>query len=88
MAEKKDHPMFAIVLTALFVLLALASLALLADSGLRWWSAIGQLRAQLKGTGAQEIASGMRPVALGGCAGFGRSVIVRPVTRSAARAAA
>lgn len=41
--------MFALVLMALLVLLALASMAVLADSGLRWWSALGSLRRQLAG---------------------------------------
>lgn len=39
--------MFALVLIAFLVLLALASLAVLADSGLRWWSAFGTLNQQL-----------------------------------------
>ena len=39
--------MFALVLIALLVLLAIASLAVLADSGLRWWSAFGALKRQL-----------------------------------------
>ncbi len=39
--------MFALVLIALLVLLAIASLAVLADSGLRWWSAFGALKQQL-----------------------------------------
>lgn len=41
--------MFALVLMALLVLLALASMAVLADSGLRWWSAFASLRRQLGG---------------------------------------
>ncbi len=39
--------MFALVLIALMVLLAIASLAVLADSGLRWWSAFGALKREL-----------------------------------------
>lgn len=39
--------MFALVLIALLVLLALASLTVLADSGLRWWSAFGALKREL-----------------------------------------
>ena len=39
--------MFALVLMALLILLAIASLAVLADSGLRWWSAFGALKRQL-----------------------------------------
>lgn len=39
--------MFAVVLIAFLVLLAIASLAVLADSGFRWWSAFGALKRQL-----------------------------------------
>lgn len=39
--------MFAFLMFALLVLLAIASMAVLADSGLRWWSAFGALKRQL-----------------------------------------
>lgn len=39
--------MFALVLMASLILLAIASLTVLADSGLRWWSAFGALSRQL-----------------------------------------
>ena len=39
--------MFALVLMAFLILLAIASLSVLADSGLRWWSAFGALKQQL-----------------------------------------
>lgn len=39
--------MFALVLIALPVLLAFASLAVLADCSVRWWSAFGALKRQL-----------------------------------------
>ncbi|OAN81619.1 hypothetical protein A8B77_08610 [Erythrobacter sp. EhN03] len=41
--------MFALFLIALFTAIGLASIATLADSGLRWWSAFGQLRRELRG---------------------------------------
>lgn len=40
--------MFALFLIALLTVIGLASVATLADSGLRWWSAFGQLRRELK----------------------------------------
>ena len=42
--------MFALALIAALSVLALASAVVLADSGLRWWSAFGQLRGELKGS--------------------------------------
>ncbi|OBX18235.1 hypothetical protein A9995_12080 [Erythrobacter sp. QSSC1-22B] len=58
--------MFALVLTALLVLLALASVAVLADSGLRWWSAFGALKRQLADgdrSCAQAPTTGRRRIA-------------------------
>ena len=46
--------MFALALIAALSLLALASAAVLADSGLRWWSAFGRLRGELKGSRIEE----------------------------------
>ena len=47
---RKDSMMFALALIAALSVLALASAVVLADSGLRWWSAFGQLRGELKGS--------------------------------------
>ena len=44
-----DFEMFALFLIALFTAIGLASIATLADNGLRWWSAFGQLRRELRG---------------------------------------
>ena len=40
--------MVALLITALLTLIAVASIAVIADSGLRWWSALGQLQRQLR----------------------------------------
>ena len=42
--------MFALFLTAVSALAAIAAVALLVDGGLRWWSAFGRLRGELKGS--------------------------------------
>ena len=53
--------MFALALVAAFVVLALASAAVLADSGLRWWSAFGRLRSELAGSRkVRDHSTGMR----------------------------
>ena len=44
-----DFEMFVLFLIALFTAIGLASIATLADNGLRWWSAFGQLRRELRG---------------------------------------
>ncbi len=49
--------MFALALVAAFVVLAFASAAVLADSGLRWWSAFGRLRSELAGSKEGRIHS-------------------------------
>ena len=53
--------MFALALVAAFVVLAFASAAVLADSGLRWWSAFGRLRSELAGSlEVRDHSTGMR----------------------------
>ena len=54
--------MFALALIAFLVLLAFASLAVVADSGIRWWSAFGLLKQQLAGDGhgAPQAPTGAR----------------------------
>ena len=76
--------MFALFLTAVFALAALAAVAVLADGGLRWWSAFGQLRHRLSlPTEAQVCESGMRPVIAHG--GFTRPGRLGPLTRQTVR---
>ena len=79
--------MFAWFLVALVALTAVAALGVLADSGLRWWSAFGQLRHRLKlPTEIEKCESGMRPTITHG--GFTRPGRTRPVTRQTVRCAA
>ena len=78
--------MLALALIAALVVLALACATVLADSGLRWWSAFGRLRSELAGSlEVREHSTGMRarkasPVRVA----TGR----QPVTVSVKRAAA
>ena len=79
--------MFALFLTAVFAAAAIAAVAVLAVSGLRWWSAFGQLRHRLKlPTEIEKCESGMRPTITHG--GFTRPGRTRPVTRQTVRCAA
>ena len=79
--------MFALFLTAVFAAAAIAAVAVLADSGVRWWSAFGQLRHRLKlPTEIEKCESGMRPTITHG--GFTRPGRTRPVTRQTVRCAA
>lgn len=65
--------MFALFLVALFALAAIAALGVLADSGLRWWSAFGQLRREIRHEGVYAALPALRsPVVSGGCTGLGR----------------
>ena len=80
--------MFALFLVALDALTAAAALGVLADSGLRWWSAFGQLRREMKRTSViAELPAFRAGIAQGGLA-FARSpsrpdVVARPATRAA-----
>ena len=49
--------MLAFALVAALSLLAVASIAVLADSGLRWWSAFGPLRAELAGSRSIQVSA-------------------------------
>jgi hypothetical protein len=69
--------MFALFLIALLTATAVAAAGVLADSGLRWWSAFGALRRELK-DGKVPALPALRPtVAIGGNAGFDRSCAAR-----------
>ena len=80
--------MFAVMINALLFVLALASIVLLVDCGLRWWSAFGALRRQLRME--SPVACPQRlPSVRCASAGFARSTAVRktrgvPVSRAAA----
>ena len=54
--------MFALFLTAFLAIVAVAVAGVLTDSGLRWWSAFGALRRELKGETVQ-ILPNLRPAA-------------------------
>ena len=80
--------MFAFVLIAAFALASLATVLVLADSGLRWWSAFGLLRSRMK-QGYASIGAGQRPVIVTGCAsGFGRQMRAYPAIRQVTQRAA
>lgn len=56
--------MVALLVTALIALAGLSAMGSLADSGLRWWSALGQLRRELAGDLAiQQPVHALRPAA-------------------------
>ena len=79
--------MFALFLTAVSAFAAMAAVAVLADGGLRWLSAFGQLRQRLKlPTEAQAYEIGMRPAIMHGGftrPGQGRCAIRQSVRRAA-----
>ncbi|WP_341713573.1 hypothetical protein [Erythrobacter sp.] len=80
--------MFALFLVALLALTAVAALGVLADSGLRWWSAFGQLQRELARTAVVAPLPELRPIAsLGECSGFGRGGLRQPVKALISRAA-
>jgi hypothetical protein len=65
--------MLALFLIALVALTALAALGVLADSGLRWWSAFGQLRREMANTAITAPLPALRPVsAVSGLSGYER----------------
>ncbi len=78
--------MFALFLFAVFAAASFAGVAVLADSGLRWWSAFGQLRHRLAGDYLPRPDFGLRPRSAElGCASFARGrAVTRPVVRRAA----
>ena len=80
--------MFATVLFAAFALASVATVLVLADSGLRWWSAFGLLRQRMK-QGYASAGVGQRPAIVTGSAnGFGRQSRPYPVTRQVSPRAA
>ena len=80
--------MFVTVLIAAFVLASLATVLVLADSGLKWWSAFGLLRQQMK-TGYATAGVGQRPAGLSDNGnGFCRQLRAYPVMRLVTRRAA
>ncbi|QZD89258.1 hypothetical protein K3148_10545 [Qipengyuania aurantiaca] len=80
--------MFATVLIAAFALASVATVLVLADSGLRWWSAFGTLRQRMK-QGYASAGVGPRPSIITGSAnGFGRQVRAYPVIRQVTQRAA
>ena len=80
--------MFAAVLITAFAFASLATVLVLADSGLRWWSAFGLLRRRMK-QGYETSPVGPRPSALlEGSLGFARSQRAYPVIRQSSQRAA
>ena len=80
--------MFAIVLMTALALASMATVLVLADSGLRWWSAFGLLRQRMK-TGYATAGSGLRPATVGSsAAAFERMPRTYPVIRQPAQRAA
>lgn len=80
--------MFAIVLIAVLAFASMATVLVLADSGLRWWSAFGLLRQRMK-TGYATASSGLRPATMGcNATGFERQPRTYPVIRQPAQRAA
>lgn len=73
--------MFATVLITALVLASVATVLVLADSGLRWWSAFGLLRQRMK-AGYATAGAGQRPSVVSGSGnGFGRQSRAYPVIR-------
>lgn len=80
--------MFAIVLGATLVLVSMATVFVLADSGLRWWSAFGLLRQRRK-IGYATTGFGPRPAAIAcSTAALERRSRTYPIIRRPAQRAA
>ena len=80
--------MFALFLTAVFAVAAFATIASLADSGLRWWSAFDMLRKRRK-QGYATAGVGQRPAFINeGSLGFARSPRAYPIIRQTTQRAA
>ncbi len=69
--------MFALFLIALLTVTAVVVAGVLADSGLRWWSAFGALRRELKGETVPLLPTLRPAVTAGGYSAFGRWGTVR-----------
>lgn len=79
--------MVVMLLTALASLAAVMVAGVLVDNGLRWWSAFGTLRRELKAE-ATPLLPSLRPaLTTGGCAGFDRAATARPAGAQVSRAA-
>lgn len=80
--------MFALFLTAVLATAALVTVASLADSGLRWWSAFSMLRLRRK-QGYTNAGMGQRPAFMNerSCH-FSRASRAYPVIRQATQRAA
>ena len=81
-----ETQMFALFVFVVFTATALAAAVVLADSGLRWWSAFGQLRHRLADSYVPRSDFGLRSrIGEPGFAGFSRNrVVMPPVVRRAA----
>ena len=80
--------MFATVLFAAFALASVATVFVLADSGLRWWSAVGLLRQRMK-QGYASAGVGQRPAFVSARAnGIGRQARAYPVIQQVTQRAA
>ena len=79
--------MFALFLTALLTATAVVAAGVLADGGLRWWSAFGALRRELKGETTPLLPSLRPAVAKGGYTAFGRCAVTRTGNGDVSRAA-
>ena len=80
--------MFALFLIVLTVLAATAAVGVLADSGLRWWSAFGQLRTALRRTSIVADLPLPRPAQMNsGYSAYGRASVSLPAVKRASRAA-
>ena len=80
--------MFALSLFAAFALATVVTIAVLADSGLRWWSAFGMLRQRMK-QGYATSPIGQRPRSLAEVSlGYSRARTGIPTIRQTTRRAA
>lgn len=79
--------MFALFLTALFITAVAVVAGVLADSGLRWWSAFGALRRELKGETAPLLPSLRPTVTAGGYSAFDRCGAITAANSKVSRAA-
>lgn len=80
--------MFALFLTAVVALTFVAATAVLADGGLRWWSAFGQLRREVARTAIVAPLPVLRsPITSGAYSGFDRSPVRVATKASVSRAA-
>ena len=80
--------MFALFLIALLALAACVAIGALADSGLRWWSAFGDLRREMRRTAVIADLPQLRPMlSTIPQASVARTPRRSSITRSAPRAA-